>query len=195
MYDNTTLKILKEIYTSPGIHKRGLSRKLKLTMPSVTNSINKIKKIIKEEKSGNQIKYYLDFSKDLLTPMLYLVEYNRFMELPSNIKISIKDFLKELDEKPVLAFIFGSYARGDYTKDSDIDIFLVYQKTKGIDVENKANQISMRTNTKINPIYLNYDNFKESFYNQSKDFFKNIRKNKLLLIGIEYWRLLENANS
>jgi predicted nucleotidyltransferase len=161
----------------------------------VTNSINKIKKIIKEEKSGNQIKYYLDFSKDLLTPMLYLVEYNRFMELPSNIKISIKDFLKELDEKPVLAFIFGSYARGDYTKDSDIDIFLVYQKTKGIDVENKANQISMRTNTKINPIYLNYDNFKESFYNQSKDFFKNIRKNKLLLIGIEYWRLLENANS
>jgi predicted nucleotidyltransferase len=195
MYNNTTLKILKEIYTSPGIHKRGLSRKLKLTMPSVTNSINKIKKIIKEEKSGNQIKYYLDFSKDLLTPMLYLVEYNRFMELPSNIKISIKDFLKELDEKPILAFIFGSYARGDYTKDSDIDIFLVYQKTKGIDVENKANQISMRTNTKISPVYLDYDNFKESFCNQSKDFFKNIRKNKLLLIGIEYWRLLENVSS
>ncbi|MFA5724514.1 MAG: nucleotidyltransferase domain-containing protein [Candidatus Pacearchaeota archaeon] len=195
MYDNTTLKILKEIYTSPGIHKRGLSRKLKLTMPSVTNSINKIKKIIKEEKSGNQIKYYLDFSKDLLTPMLYLVEYNRFMELPSNIKISIKDFLNELDEKPILAFIFGSLARGDYTKDSDIDIFLVYQKTKGIDIENKANQISMRTNTKISPVYLDYDSFKESFCNQSKDFFKNIRKNKLLLIGIEYWRLLENANS
>lgn len=48
----------------------------------------------------------------------------------------------------------------------------------------------MKTNTQINPIYLNYNEFKESFHNLSKDFFKKLKKDKIILVGIEWWRQL-----
>ena len=48
----------------------------------------------------------------------------------------------------------------------------------------------MKTNTQLNPVYLNYQEFKESFHNPTKEFFKNLKKDKLILIGIEWWRQL-----
>ena len=54
MYDNTALRVLEQIYLNPGMHKRELSRKLKLTMPSIDNSLRKMDKLLKKQKAGNQ---------------------------------------------------------------------------------------------------------------------------------------------
>ena len=95
-----------------------------------------------------------------------------------------------------MALIFGSYAKGNYTKDSDLDIFLVYQTIRNSgNIENTAKKVGMRTNTKINPVYLEYHNFKEAFHDSTKDFFKKLKKNKLLLTGIEWWRQLKNEEA
>ena len=196
MYDKTELRILKQVYVMPGIHKRELSKQLKLSMPSIDYAIKKIDNLLKKQKSGNQIKYFLDYSKGALTPMLYVVEYFRLDKLPTKIKLSIREFLKELKEKPIIAIVFGSYARGDFTKNSDIDILLVFQKVdNGKQIENTAKKVSMRNDTKINPIYLDYGIFKDSFHNSTKEFFRNLKENKLLLIGIEWWRLLEDEET
>jgi len=196
MYDKTELKILEQIYLKPGIHKRELSKQLKLSMPSIDYALNKIDLLIKKRKSGNQIKYFLNYSKKTLTPMLYLVEYARLNKLPVKTRLSIEDFLKELKIKPIIAIIFGSYAKGDYTKNSDIDMLLVFQKVNnGKEIENTAKKISLRTNTKLNPIYLNYKDFKESFHNSTKSFFKNLKEKKIILIGIEWWRELKDEES
>ena len=53
----------------------------------------------------------------------------------------------------------------------------------------------MRTNTKINSVYLDYEVFKESFHNPTKNFFKNIRKDKIILIGLEWWRQLKDEEA
>ncbi|MBU2638869.1 MAG: nucleotidyltransferase domain-containing protein [Nanoarchaeota archaeon] len=196
MYDNTEIRILKQVYRNPGIHKRELSKQLKISMPSVDYALKKISKLLKMQKAGNQIRYFIDYSKEALTPMLYAVEYSRLEGLPAKARIAIIDFLRELEEKPVIAVIFGSYARGDYTKDSDIDILLVFQKienAKGI--ENTANRISMRTITKISPVYLDYASFKESFHNSTKEFYKNLKKGKIILTGIEWWRQMEHEEA
>lgn len=196
MYDKTETRILEQIYLKPGIHKRELSKQLKIGMPSVDYALKKIENLLKKQKSGNQINFFLDYSKKELTPMLYEVEYSRFDKLPAKIKLSIKDFLEELKEKPIISIIFGSYAKGDYTKNSDIDILLVFQKLENEEqIENTANKISMRTNTKISPVYLDYKSFKESFHNQTKEFFKNLKKNKIILEGIEWWRQLKNEEA
>lgn len=196
MYDNTTLRITEGIYLNPAIHKRELSRKLKLTMPSIDNSLKKIKDIVKMEKKGNQFQYFLDYSKDNLTPVLYSIENLRFSKLPAKIRIAIKDFLQELEEKPIISAVFGSYARGDYNENSDIDVLLVFQRLGNPkDIENTAKKINMRTNAKISPVYLNYKEFKESFHNSSKDFFKKIKKDALLINGMEYWRQLKNEEA
>ena len=125
MYDKTEIRILRRIYLNPGIHKRKLSKQLKIGMPSVDYALKKIDKLIKKKKSGNQINYFLNYSSEAIVPALYAVEYSRLEELPSKVKSAVSSFLKELNEKPVIAAIFGSYAKNNYTKDSDIDIFLV----------------------------------------------------------------------
>lgn len=195
MYDKTELRILEQIYLKSGIHKRELSKQLKLGMPSIDYSLKKIDKLLKKQKAGNQIKYFLDYSKKALSPMLYAVEFSRLDKLPSKIKLSIEEFMRELKEKPLLAIVFGSYAKGNYTRNSDIDILLVFQKVEGNDIENTAKRISIRTNTGINPVYLDYSSFREAFHNPRKEFFKNLKENKIILVGVEYWRQLKNEEA
>ncbi|HLC46196.1 MAG TPA: nucleotidyltransferase domain-containing protein [Candidatus Nanoarchaeia archaeon] len=106
------------------------------------------------------------------------------------------DFLKEMPEKPVIAALFGSYARGNQTKTSDIDLLLVFRQTPDPkSIESVARRVSVRTATALNPIYLGFTEFKDLFHNSTKEFFKNLRKDRLLLIGIEWWRLLEDEES
>jgi len=196
MYDKTENRILEQIYLNPGIHKRELSKQLKLGMPSIDYGFKKINKLIKQKKSGNQINYFLDYSKEMLSPALGTVEHFRFEGLPAKVRLSVNDFLKELKDKPVIAVIFGSYANGTYTKNSDIDILLVFQKLEDSKaVENVAKKISMKTNTQLNPVYLSYQEFKESFHNSTKGFFKKLKKDKIILIGIEWWRQLEDEEA
>jgi len=196
MYDKTELRILEQVYLKPGTHKRELSKQLKLGMPSIDYALRKIEGLLKKEKSGNQIKYFLNYSKEALTPMLYLIEYLRLSRLNSKIRLSIIDFLKELKEKPLITIIFGSYAKGDYTKNSDIDVLLIFQKIeKEKQIDDIANKVSMRINVIISPIYLDYNSFRESFHNPTKEFFKNLKKDKIILTGIEWWRQLENEEA
>ncbi len=191
MYDKTELRILEQIYLNPGIHKRELSKRLKLGMPSIDYGLKKIDRLIKQKKVGNQINYFLDYSKEGLAPSLITVEHSRFERLPAKIRLSITDLLKELKDKPVIALIFGSYADDTYTKNSDIDIFLVFQKIEDPkEIENIAKKISMKTNTQLNPVYLNYQDFRESFHNSTKKFFKTLKKDKITLVGFEWWRQL-----
>ena len=191
MYDKTEIRILELIYLNPGIHKRELSKQLKLGMPSIDYGLKKISRLIKQKKSGNQINYFLDYSKEEFTSSLNIVEYLRFERLPAKVRLAINDFLKELSEKPIIVVIFGSYASGNYTKNSDIDILLVFQKIEDSKkIENTAKKISMKTNTQLNPVYLSYQEFKESFHNSTKEFFKKLKKDKIILTGIEWWRQL-----
>jgi len=196
MYDKTEIRILEQIYLNPGIHKRELSKQLKLGMPSIDYGLKKINNVIKQKKSGNQINYFLDYSKEELTPSLYIVEYSRFEKLPAKVRLAINDFLKELKDKPVVVVIFGSYANGTYTKNSDIDILLVFQKIENPkEIENTAKKIGMKTNTQLNPIYLDYQVFKESFHNSTKEFFKKLKRDKIILTGIEWWRQLSDEEA
>ena len=196
MYDNTEIRILERIYINPGIHKRELSKQLKLGMPSIDYGLKKINKLIKQKKSGNQINYFLDYSKEELVPFLNTVEHSRFERLPAKVRFSVNDLLKELKDKPVIALIFGSYANSTYTKSSDIDILLIFQKIEDSkEIENGAKKISMKTNTQLNPVYLSYKEFRESFHNPTKGFFKKLKKDKIILIGIEWWRQLEDEEA
>lgn len=191
MYDKTEIRILEQIYLNPGIHKRELSKQLKLGMPSIDYGVKKIDNLIKQKKAANQINYFLDYSKEWLGSALSIVESGRFEKLPAKIKLSVRDFLNELEDKPQIVVIFGSYASGTYTKNSDIDILLVFQKVENSKtIEDLAKKIGMKTNTQLNPVYLTYQEFKESFHNSTKDFFKKLKIDKIILIGIEWWRQL-----
>ena len=196
MYEDTKFKVLEVIYLNEGIHKREISKRLGLSMPSIDNALRKIEKILKKQKSGNQIKYFLNYSNPALTPLLSVVEYKRSEKLSQKIRYAVRDFLNELEIKPLLAIIFGSYAVGNYTKNSDVDIFLVFQKiTDSKKIENLAKKISLRMGVNVNPVYLDYVSFLSSFHDSTKEFFKRLKKDKIVLTGIELWRQLKNEEA
>lgn len=185
------IKLLEEY--KRGIHLRELSRLLKTGLPNIIRYAEILEKenVIKKQKDANLVKLQLKKSPKTIA---YLKQVNteRFLALPKKIQIAINDFLNELEIKPLIILIFGSYAKGNYTKDSDIDILLVFQKVENEgQLENTAKRISMRTNTKINPVYLNYKNFETNFLNKEHDFSKEIRQRVIVLSGIDlYYSLL-----
>ena len=194
IYDTTLIRLAREIYVNPGIHKRKLAKQLDLKMPSIDFSVKKLGTLLIEKKSGNQINFYLNYSKLALIPLLCAVEHTRFEKLPSKIRIALDGFINQLSQKPLLAILFGSYVRGDFNSNSDVDILLVYQKIPK-DIETTTKSINLKTGVKISPIYLEYSEFNKLFHNPTKAFFRKIRDEKIVIAGIEWWRRLVDEES
>src|SRR3989344_5308321 len=190
----TKLRIIKEIERRHnGIHLRELSRILNSGLPNVKRFLEILEKekVVKKEREANLVKFKLKESEKTAA-YLRQVHTERFLVLPSKVKIAITDFLNELEIRSLIALIFGSYAKGNYTKESDIDVLLVFQKLENVkNIENTAKKISMRTNTKISPVYLDYKNFEKNFLDKEHDFSREIRQDAIVIIGVEnYYKLL-----
>ena len=172
-----------------GVHMREIAR---LVKTSYNNAVRNIKILEKEnavikEKDGNLIKIKLK-NHPLTIAYLTLAHTEHFLNLPKKISSSIKDFLNEMEKKPIIALIFGSCAKGEYTHESDIDILLVFQKIDNqTAIEHTAKRVSMRTNTQLSPVYVDYVSFEKNFLNKSHEFSNEIRQNVILLRGIEYY--------
>ncbi|MEK6941179.1 MAG: nucleotidyltransferase domain-containing protein [Nanoarchaeota archaeon] len=189
----TKLRIIDALdKNKKGIHLRELARIVKTSYNNTVRNINLLEKqsIIKKEKDANLVKIKLK-NHSLTIAYIKQTHTEKLLSLPKKISNAINDFLKELEEKPLIALIFGSYAKGNYTKESDIDILLVFQNvTKQINIENTAKRISMRTNTKINPVYVNYREFEKNFLNKEHEFSNEIRNDVIIILGIEQYYLL-----
>lgn len=191
----TEEKIIEQIYTNPGINNNELKNKLGIGMPSIVYAKNKIKNQIVEIRDKNQVRNYFNYKSKELEYTLTKVEINRIQRLPTIIQIALDELLKELDNKPIISLIFGSYARNDFTKDSDVDVLLVFNEFNIKAVEKMAQKISNRTNVNLQIISIKLQEFREIFHNSSKEFIKNIRLNKIILTGIRWWIELEQENT
>ena len=176
-----------------GVHIRELARLVKTSYNNTVRNIKILEKenTIKRIKDANLIKIKL---KDSPLTVAYLKQPHteNFLKLPKKIINSASEFLNEMQEKPLIALVFGSFAKGNYTGNSDIDVLLVFQKIiNQADIENTAKRIGMRTNTKITPVYVDYGQFEKNFLNKNHEFSNEIRQNVIILAGIEhYYRLL-----
>jgi len=193
---NTELEILKRIYLNEGIHVREISRQLKIGMPSVKYALDKLisKKLVLYKREARNLKFYLNFKNNLLISYLYQIEYDRIYKLPKLVQDSLFDLIKILEKKPVLVIVFGSYANGSYSNESDLDLLFVFNETDE-EVEKKSEIIGNRYNLNIQPIYLNFNEFNKNFFNEKDKFMGQIKKNKIIMIGIELWVMMENERA
>jgi len=190
----TKLRIINELEKDQkGIHLRELSRLVKSGLPNIKRFMEILEKegVIKKEKDANLVKFRL---KEGYKTVSYLKQLHteRFLTLPSRARQAITDFINAVEIKPLLVLIFGSYAKCNYNKESDIDILLVFQRVENESlIENNAKRISMRTNVKLSPIYVDYKSFENNFLNKEHDFSKEIRGNVIIIWGVElYYSLL-----
>ena len=180
-----------------GVHIRELARVVKTSYNNTVRNIKLLeeKNVIKKENDANLIKIKLK-NHPLTIAYLKQAHTENFLALPKKISNAVTEFLNELEEKPLIALIFGSYAKGNFTKDSDIDILLVFQEIRQKNIENTAKRISMRTNTKISPVYVDYNDFEKNMLNKEHEFSNEIRNNIIIINGVEQyyaisWRFQE----
>jgi predicted nucleotidyltransferase len=189
----TKLRIIDLLDNQGKTHIREIAREVKTSYNNVVRNLKILEKekIITKEKDANLIKINLN-NHLRTTSYLKRTHTEKFLLLPNKIKQAIKDFLDELDEKPLMTLVFGSYAKQTNTSQSDLDLLLVFQKTpKPEKIENILKRINLRNNTKISPIYEDYRKFATNFLNKKHEFSKEIRKDIIILIGIEhYYELL-----
>ncbi|MFH1209240.1 MAG: nucleotidyltransferase domain-containing protein [archaeon] len=176
--NNNSLKIIEvlaegkayfsEIYEKAKIKsKNNLLKNLSLLTSS--------KILIKEENKSNTF-YTINYSNSVLIALLSLINKTKFEKLPFNIKKSILECIFMI--KPRISILFGSYAKGNFTKESDIDLLFVSDKAN----REKIKEISSRYGVKINLIFIEIQDF------QSKDeTIAHILKTGYPLTGEEYF--------
>ena len=138
------IDILLVIYVNEGIHIRELSRKLKLSIPAVKNHVDKLLKegLITKKYEGRNLKLYINRKNRNLTSYLYQIESIRLKSLPKVIGDAVFDIISLLENKPIIVIIFGSYAKGTFTKTSDLDVIFVFNKLND-ELEKKAKLLKL----------------------------------------------------
>lgn len=125
---------------------------------------------IKESQGKNQY-----FSLNSSFPLIG--EYKKIYEAKFGLEIVLRDELEKI-EGVSQAYIFGSFAKGNFEKESDIDLLVVgdfdYDKLMKI-----LNKLQRRWQREINVVDFSDDEFKKR-KKKGDDLLKNIFKNKFI---------------
>jgi len=171
------VKILKLlIFSQEDIHLREIARRTNVSPPYVKKEIENLKKmnLITETKKGN-----LKIFKINKTSPLYEDLKNMFLKTEALGDV-IKENLKK--EKIKYALIFGSFAKGDETEKSDIDL-LVIGNIKEEDILRIVRDSESKTGREINYILWNEKEF-EKRAKEGHHLLKDIiNKPVIMLIG------------
>lgn len=166
---------------------RNISERTKINYRIAHEKVNSLGKneIIRITKAGNSRICELTnkFDKDL-----FEAEYERRNDLFKNKKFRIIfNHLSEL-KFPFIAVLFGSQAKGNADKNSDIDVLAI-----GGDEKKISSELSLFP-YKIHLTNISYEEFIQMAKSREFTVVSEAIKNNIILIGIEeYYRILSNA--
>src|SRR3989344_8374029 len=153
-------KILELFYKDKDkkIHLRDIARKTKMNENSASRFLKFLEKqgILKSEKDGNLKKYFIR-KNNAVYSMFTLFDIEKFNKLPLLRRNAIDYFVKELKEKPIILFLFGSTAKETFTNKSDIDLLIIVNKK--IKVEDAQRYAEAQTGIRISCFQIKYGSF------------------------------------
>ena len=119
---------------------------------------------------------------------VFEVEYARLKELLKNKNfLVLYNHLAKVNIQFIL-LLFGSYAKYKETKDSDIDLLLITDNPKPVEIQ--INLVPLN----IHLTHITYENFKSMLNSKEFTVVSEAVKHNILLFGIEdYYRLMNNA--
>jgi len=191
------LKIIDILSVNEKLTINEISTQLKETYSFVNKVTNKLIKdnIIIKQTIGNSHLCTLNLNNEKTQAYLTLNEIEkkeRFIEKNKNIRTLISEITKKIQAECVL--IFGSYAKGNQTKSSDIDLLIINNK-KDNTINKEINLLETMYNIKINQIVINERIFKEMIQNNVEiNVGKEALKNHIILYGSNiFWKLICEA--
>ena len=164
-----------------------IAKNIKEHYSFVHKTINKLNKenIIIKTKAGKAHLCSLNTDNEKAIILIQLSEIEKKNELYNKngkLKLMLEDFIKSIKTQPNLLSIilFGSYSKGNTTKESDIDILILSKKN--INIEKITKEIYAKYGKEINPIIMTPNDFKKQ---KDKPIIKEIINNHHILYGIE----------
>ncbi len=154
-----------------------IARLIKTSAGNVQRELRKLQEagFLERDKKGNAVYFKINELNPLLPEIKTIVDKTIGLE-----KILAEE-LKEI-KSIQFAFLFGSYVKGDFDSDSDIDLYIIG------DINEKELHVAVRRaeeaiNREINYHFSIMNEFKEKL--KSSFFHKEIAKNYILIIGNE----------
>lgn len=144
-----------------------------------------------KRKTGKTYLFSVNKNKDILLPYVHfhIERKEKFLEYkPVFLKNMLGEFIKKIANDNLISIIlFGSYAKGEERRNSDIDVLCVVRKKYNI--EKVASSLEHKYNKKITPVVI----LSKDFKNMKKDnpaFYKDLIKFGIILYGVEsFYRL------
>jgi predicted nucleotidyltransferase len=185
------------------IHLRELSRLSKSSLANVDNSMRLFVKndMFKRNEMSHSTFFKPNLENEETIKIFELLEIDRrktFYAKNKSIARLLKkytDSIIELSNKRIqLVVLFGSVARGEWTKSSDVDILAVVPDKENdiVDILNKA-----KTNAspllEINPISTTTKKFIDGYKNKT-EFYDNLWKDRIVLYNeFFFWQLIREG--
>ena len=198
MYEKHTLmdlseqKILEVFLDIRRHYFAEISKKTGLTRPRTMRALRKLEEagVLTSEEEAN-IKYYSLYRNPPAYLALGMVEYAKadtFLERNKAFRRAMEMFRSSYHDYLIM-LVFGSHAKGQASKSSDIDLLLVkegFSKEEVKMVEDMISMVNGRTGLKISPYMI-----KAGELRQRGDFDKEVIENHVLLEGAElFYRLV-----
>jgi len=195
MVTKTQEQILQLLLSRPEerLSIRGIAR---LLGKSYTLTYNNVQGLVKQgfvEKQSIPPAQVIQLKESIPSNVLVDIERKTaevFLEKHSWIQLYLKDVLNAASPFFIM-FVFGSYAKGTQTKDSDLDLLVIVPKKEKIPVMEKATQ--QYTKVKKGIIVVDAQNFAEMIKNPEElSVGIEAKKQHILIYGAEqYYQLLK----
>jgi len=149
-------------------HIRKISNELKIPVSAVKRETDNLIAVGLINKEKNQ----LILNKD----SFILPEIKNLFIKTDYIIYPLKEALQ--NKKIKFVFIFGSFARGSYEKESDIDLFIIGE-LKLSEIYNLLKPVEEKTKREINPVVWTVDNLKKE---KNSGFLNDIFKKEIIMV-------------
>lgn len=166
-----------------------LSNRIGMDYKNVYNSVKGLenKELIILERFGNAFNCILNKK---VHPIIFEAEYERRKNLLEDKNILILHKKLNALNFTFIALIFGSYAKGTYSKNSDIDLMVIGEKNREKEIERIISLLPLN----IHYLFFTYEEFLTMERSREFNVVLEAIKRNIILTGIEdYYRLMENA--
>ena len=187
----TQIKIIKYLLENKERHIsiRKISKKLKIDYKNTYEVVKRLAEgnTVKIEKIGKS--NIISLNKKL-TPLIFEAEAERRNLLLKNKNLKILCNKLSSLQFPLIALIFGSYAKRTNTKNSDIDLMIISESNREKQIEQTISVLPLD----IHVSFFTPEEFTSMLKSREFTVVSEVIKNNIILIGIEdYYRLIQNA--